>query len=27
MSVAVNIGLTWLDRRIGLWRMREQAEG
>jgi len=25
--VAVNIGLTWLDRRIGLWRMREQAEG
>jgi NitT/TauT family transport system permease protein len=27
MAVAVNIGLTWLDRRIGLWRMREQAEG
>ena len=27
MSVAVNIGLTWLDRRIGVWRMREQAEG
>jgi NitT/TauT family transport system permease protein/taurine transport system permease protein len=27
ISVAVNIGLTWLDRRIGLWRMREQAEG
>jgi NitT/TauT family transport system permease protein/taurine transport system permease protein len=27
IAVAVNIGLTWLDRRIGLWRMREQAEG
>jgi NitT/TauT family transport system permease protein/taurine transport system permease protein len=27
MAAAVNIGLTWLDRRIGLWRMREQAEG
>jgi NitT/TauT family transport system permease protein len=27
MAVAVNIGLTRLDRRIGLWRIREQAEG
>jgi len=27
IAVTVNIGLTWLDRRIGLWRMREQAEG
>jgi NitT/TauT family transport system permease protein len=27
MAVAVNIGLTWLDRRIGLWRIRERAEG
>jgi NitT/TauT family transport system permease protein len=27
MAVAVNVGLTWLDRRIGLWRMREQSEG
>jgi NitT/TauT family transport system permease protein/taurine transport system permease protein len=27
MAVAVNIGITWLDRRLALWRMREQAEG
>lgn len=27
MAVAVNIGLTRLDRQIGLWRIREQAEG
>jgi NitT/TauT family transport system permease protein len=27
VAVAVNIGLTWLDRRVGLWRIREQAEG
>jgi NitT/TauT family transport system permease protein len=27
MAVAVNIALTSFDRRIGLWRMREQAEG
>ena len=27
LAVAVNIGLTRLDRRIGLWRIREQAEG
>jgi NitT/TauT family transport system permease protein len=27
MAVAVNVGLTRLDRRIGLWRMREQSEG
>jgi NitT/TauT family transport system permease protein len=27
MAVAVNIALTRLDRRIGLWRIREQAEG
>ena len=27
IAVAVNIGLTRLDRRIGLWRIREQAEG
>jgi NitT/TauT family transport system permease protein len=26
MTVAVNIALTRLDRRIGNWRMREQAE-
>jgi len=27
MAVAVNIGITWLDRRLALWRMLEQAEG
>jgi ABC-type nitrate/sulfonate/bicarbonate transport system permease component len=27
MAVAVNIGLTRLERRIGAWRNREQAEG
>ena len=27
MAVAVNVGLTRLDRRIGAWRNREQAEG
>ncbi len=26
LAVAVNIGLTRLDRRIGNWRLREQAE-
>ncbi len=26
MAVAVNVGLTWLDRRVGLWRILEQAE-
>jgi NitT/TauT family transport system permease protein len=27
MAVAVNVGLTRLDRRMGHWRMREQSEG
>jgi len=27
MSVAVNIGLTWLDRRVGLWRILERTDG
>jgi len=27
MAVVVNIGITWLDRRLALWRMLEQAEG
>jgi len=26
LAVAVNIGLTRLDRRVGHWRLREQAE-
>lgn len=27
LAVAVNVGLTWLDRRVGLWRIRELAGG
>ena len=27
MAVAVNVGLTWLDRRVGLWRILERTDG
>jgi NitT/TauT family transport system permease protein len=27
MAVAVNLGLTWLDRRVGLWRILERTDG
>jgi NitT/TauT family transport system permease protein len=27
IAVAVNVALTRLERRIGIWRAREQAEG
>ena len=27
MAVTVNMGLTWLDRRIGLWRILERTDG
>ena len=27
MAVAVNIGLTWLDHRVGLWRILERTDG
>ena len=27
LAVAVNVGLTRLERRVGLWRIREQADG
>lgn len=27
MAVTVNIGLTWVERRVGLWRTLEQANG
>jgi NitT/TauT family transport system permease protein len=27
MAVAVNIGLTFVERRVGRWRVREQGEG
>jgi hypothetical protein len=27
MAVVVNLVLTWVDRRVGLWRTLEQREG
>jgi NitT/TauT family transport system permease protein/taurine transport system permease protein len=27
MAVAVNVGLTWLDRRVGRWRILERTDG
>jgi NitT/TauT family transport system permease protein len=27
MAVAVNVALTWLDRRVGLWRILERTDG
>jgi NitT/TauT family transport system permease protein len=27
MAVAVNVGLTWVDRRVGRWRILERSEG
>ena len=27
MAVAVNVGLTWLDHRVGLWRILERTDG
>jgi ABC-type nitrate/sulfonate/bicarbonate transport system permease component len=27
MAVGVNLALTWVDRRVGLWRTLEQREG